>query len=201
MKTLIFFFTTVLLNQVAECSLQDDYFKLSAEDIDGNEVKFEKFKGMVTLVVNTASLCGFTDGHLRDLTRLHDILSFGDLFSVLAFPCNQFGEQEPGDPAQIKQFILVNYNSEFPIFNKVETIGENAHPVYKNIIAQSSTPPDWNFYKYLVDHTGRVTHSWGPKVTIPQIFPHVQQAVDAAWVARGGGDMADKPSELTRDEL
>ena len=67
--------------------------------------------------------------------------------------------------------------------------------------AQSSTPPDWNFYKYLVDHTGKVTHVWGPKVTVPQIFPHVQQAVDAAWVARGGGDLGDKPSELTRDEL
>ena len=86
--------------------------------------------------MNTASMCGFTESHLRDLTRLHDILSFGDLFSVLAFPCNQFGEQEPGEPGQIKQFIKVNYNAEFPIFSKVEAIGENAHPVYKNIIGE-----------------------------------------------------------------
>ncbi|XP_037078506.1 glutathione peroxidase 7-like [Pollicipes pollicipes] len=200
MAVLSIVFIALLASYQVSCSLEDEYFKLSAESIDGEIVNFSQFRGMATLVVNTASMCGFTDSHLRDLTRAHDILSHGGLFSVLAFPCNQFGEQEPGDPPQIKQFVLVNYESEFPLFNKVDVIGENAHPVFRNIIAQSSAPPDWNFYKYLVDHTGRVTHSWGPRVTVAEIFADLQSAVDAAKAARGT-DGPEPAGDKAREEL
>merc|ERR1712126_137728 len=128
----------------------EDFYSHKVLDLDGNEVDLEQFRGKATLVVNTASYCGFTESHLRGLTRLHDILGYGGHFSVLAFPCNQFGEQEPGTEEQIQGFYRGTYKAEYPIFGKIDVIGEEAHAAYKNLIAQTLTHPDWNFYKYLV---------------------------------------------------
>ena len=85
--------------------------------------------------MNVASYCGFTESTYPGLVRLHDILSHGDYFNVLAFPCNDFGEQEPGDAEQIAVF-LTGYKVEFPVFAKVEASGEDAHPLYKNLIGE-----------------------------------------------------------------
>ncbi len=150
----------------------------------------------VSLVVNVASLCGYTDSSYRGLKRLQDILGYSQKFNVLAFPCNQFGEQEPYEDEAILNFAKTNYDVEFPIFSKVDVIGENAHPAFKNLISelfidinqsivlnwkktnyifaflsgQSSVHPDWNFYKYLVDHNGKVLKAWSTKTTVEEIF-------------------------------
>lgn len=91
----------------------------------------------VSLVVNVATLCGFTDSTYKDLKKLHDILGFGGKFNVLAFPCNQFGDQEPYENEVILNFAKTNYAVEFPMFSKIDVIGEHAHPAYKSLISKT----------------------------------------------------------------
>lgn len=93
----------------------------------------------VSLVVNVASLCGYTDSSYKGLKRLQDILGYSKKFNVLAFPCNQFGEQEPHEDEVILNFAKTNYDVEFPIFSKVDVIGENAHPAIKNLISKHTS--------------------------------------------------------------
>ena len=90
----------------------------------------------MSLVVNVASLCGYTDSSYRALKRLQDILGYNQKFNVLAFPCNQFGEQEPYEDEVIYNFAKTNYAVEFPMFSKIDVIGENAHPAFKNLISK-----------------------------------------------------------------
>ncbi len=90
----------------------------------------------MSLVVNVASLCGYTDSTYRALKRLQDILGYNKKFNVLAFPCNQFGEQEPHEDEVIHNFVKTNYDVEFPIFSKIDVIGENAHPAFKTLISK-----------------------------------------------------------------
>ena len=99
----------------------------------------------VSLVVNVASLCGFTDTTYRGLKRLQDILGYGKRFQVLAFPCNQFGDQEPYDNDIIQQFATTNYAVEFPMFSKVDVIGEEAHPAFKNLISKKTNVFTFDF--------------------------------------------------------
>lgn len=155
-----------------------DFYTFVVKDISENNVPLEKYRGSVTLVVNVASQCGFTDSHYKDLTRLHDILSYGGRFHVLAFPCNQFDEQEPADNKDIADFVRETYQAEFPLFAKIDVIGESAEPAFKNLISQSSRPPDWNFYKYLVNENGRVLDVWGPRTGVEDIFDTIQKAVE-----------------------
>ena len=82
-----------------------------------------------------ASLCGYTDTTYRALKRLQDILGYNDKFNVLAFPCNQFGDQEPFEDDVILNFARTNYNVEFPMFAKIDVTGENAHPAFQNLIS------------------------------------------------------------------
>ena len=81
-------------------------------------------------------MCGYTDTTYRALKRLQDILSYGDKFNVLAFPCNQFGDQEPYDDEAILNFARTNYDVEFPMFSKINIIGEEAHPAFQNLISE-----------------------------------------------------------------
>ena len=108
----------------------------------------------VSLVVNVASQCGYTDTNYRGLVQLQR--KFGAHgFTVMAFPCNQFGSQEPGTMREILQFAE-DYGVKFPIFSKVDITGEHASPVYEYLIGSSGNIPKWNFCKYLVDKGGHV---------------------------------------------
>lgn len=108
----------------------------------------------VSLVVNVASQCGYTNVNYRALVQLQH--KFGLLgFTVLAFPCNQFGNQEPGPIGEIIRFAE-DYGAKFPIFSKVDVIGESASPVYQYLTGSSGNVPKWNFCKYLVDKNGHV---------------------------------------------
>lgn len=129
-------------------------YDLSFIDNSGNEVKLESFKGKTILIVNTASQCGYTKQY-EDLQKIQS-----DSVVVLGFPCNQFGNQEPGTTEEIKTFCTNVYGITFPISQKVEVNGPNAHPIYKHLKDSAIDGRDigWNFEKFLVSADGLITH-------------------------------------------
>ncbi|MBB5048254.1 glutathione peroxidase [Rhodopseudomonas rhenobacensis] len=142
-------------------------YDFSARTLDGQELPLKQFEGQVLLIVNTASACGFTPQY-KGLEELQQ--AYGDRgFSVLGFPCNQFGHQEPGDAAAIGQFCQKNYGVSFPMFDKVEVNGSGAHPLFQYLKAEKSgllgAAIKWNFTKFLVDRSGRVVARHAPTTT------------------------------------
>lgn len=125
----------------------------------------EKYKGNVLLIVNTASKCGFTKQY-AGLQALYEKYKDQGL-EILAFPCNQFGHQEPGDDAAIKNFCTDTFGVTFPVMAKIEVNGEGAHPLYKELKkAQGGLLGNeikWNFTKFLVDREGRVVDRFAPQ--------------------------------------
>jgi glutathione peroxidase len=139
-------------------------YDFSAETLAGQDLPLKTFEGQVLLIVNTASACGFTPQY-KGLEDLQQTLKPRG-FSVLGFPCNQFGGQEPGDSRQIEQFCESNYHVSFPMFAKIEVNGDGAHPLYKFLKAERSgllgPSIKWNFTKFLVDRGGRVMARHAP---------------------------------------
>lgn len=163
-------------------------YDFSAVSIDGDDVKLSDYKGKVLLIVNTASKCGFTPQY-EELQKLYEEYNEKGL-EILGFPCNQFKEQEPGENKEIKNFCQINYGVTFPLFEKVEVRGENAHPIFKYLIskapfkgldqnhpigkklyeilnaASSNYFKDdeikWNFTKFLIDRDGNVSGRYEP---------------------------------------
>ena len=129
-------------------------FKATA--IDGSEIDLSTYEGQVVLVVNTASQCGFTSQY-AGLQELHDTYAEQG-FTVLGFPCDQFGEQEPGDEAEIAAFCERNYGVTFPMFAKVDVNGDDAHPLFRGCKDEKSGllggKIKWNFTKFLVGRDG-----------------------------------------------
>ena len=128
-------------------------YDLSFIDNSGNEVSLESFKGKDIIIVNTASHCGYTSQY-SDLQKVQS-----DSTVVLGFPCNQFGNQEPGSDEDIKNFCSTNYSVTFPISKKIEVNGPNAHPVYKYL--KENTGIDdigWNFEKFVISKDGSISH-------------------------------------------
>ncbi|XP_071438910.1 glutathione peroxidase 7-like isoform X2 [Hetaerina americana] len=154
---------------------------------------------MISLVVNVASECGYTDSHYKALKRLQDILSFNGKFNILAFPCNQFGGQEPSENDQIEEFAVNEYGVEFPIFAKIDVLGENADLAFKSLIAQSKLQPDWNFYKYLVGSDGLVLDAWDTKTSVEDVFPQIERAVRMAESA--GIDHIEEDPHFSKEDL
>ena len=113
------------------------------------------FALQVSLVVNVASECGFTDTNYKELVMLHELYSYRG-FTVLAFPSNQFGEQEPSSNEKILSFATDRYGVNFPMFSKIDVDGENQCEVYKFLTRSTGSTPTWNFCKYLVDKQGKV---------------------------------------------
>ena len=150
----------------------------SATAIDGREIPLASYAGQVLLVVNTASKCGFTPQYagLELLAR-----SLGPRgFSVLGFPCNQFGNQEPGSNADIAAFCSTNYEVSFPIFARMEVNGRGTHPLYQHLKDArrglfGSGAVKWNFTKFLVDRSGQVVNRYGPAVGPERIRPHIER--------------------------
>lgn len=139
------------------------FFGLSAKNIDGKDVQLGDYQGKVVLVVNVASKCGFT-GQYAGLEKLWDSYKDKGLV-VLGFPSNEFGGQEPGTEAEIKQFCSLKYNVSFPMFSKVEVKkGSAQSPIY-SFLTQKYDAPAWNFTKYLVGKDGQVIQSFGSRVS------------------------------------
>lgn len=133
--------------------------QFKAKDIDGKMIDFSQFKGKKLLIVNTASQCGFTPQY-KDLEALYQKYKDKN-FMIIAFPCNDFGNQEPGDAAEIKSFCQKNYGVSFMVMEKVKIKGENISPIYqwltqkeKNGVKSSTVM--WNFQKYLIDENGHL---------------------------------------------
>jgi glutathione peroxidase len=140
-------------------------YDFSAKSLDGSDVPLSNFKGEVLLIVNTASKCGFTPQY-EGLEELYKKLHPSG-FSVLGFPCNQFGAQEPGNEAEIGEFCTLNYGVSFPMFAKVDVNGDAAHPLYKFLKKEQpgvlgSQGIKWNFTKFLVDRAGHVVERFAP---------------------------------------
>jgi len=142
-------------------------YDFTAQSLAGEEVQLKRFEGQVLLIVNTASACGFTPQY-RGLEALQR--EFGPRgFSVLGFPCNQFGGQEPGDARQIEQFCASKYDVTFPLFAKIDVNGSKAHPLYSYLKSEKSgllgSSIKWNFTKFVVDRSGKVVGRHAPTVT------------------------------------
>ena len=140
-------------------------YDFSARDIDGNEQSLGNWRGKTMLIVNVASKCGFTPQYkgLEELWR--DRRDEG--LVVLGFPCDQFGHQEPGNEAEIKNFCSTSYDVTFPMFAKVEVNGDNAHPLYQWLKKEAkgllgSEAIKWNFTKFLIDADGNVVKRYAP---------------------------------------
>ena len=143
-------------------------YDFSAKTIDGAEQKLDAYKGKTVLVVNVASKCGFTPQY-KGLEAMYEKFSDKGLV-VLGFPCDQFGHQEPGDEAEIKNFCALTYDVKFPMFAKVDVNGADAHPLYKYLKHEAkgllgSEAIKWNFTKFLVDKTGKVVRRYAPTDT------------------------------------
>ncbi|MGA0585708.1 glutathione peroxidase [Dyella sp. KRB-257] len=149
-----------------------DIYDFTARDIDGNERSLGEFRGKTLLVVNVASRCGFTPQY-AGLEKLWREMSDRGVV-VLGFPCDQFGHQEPGDEAEIRNFCSTRYEVSFPMFAKVEVNGADAHPLYrwlknegKGILGSEAIK--WNFTKFLVDARGQVVKRYAPTDTPEKI--------------------------------
>lgn len=142
-----------------------DIYDFSARGIDGDERSLADYRGKVMLIVNTASKCGFTSQY-SGLEKLYRDKQEQGLV-VLGFPCDQFGNQEPGDENEIKNFCSLTYDVSFPMFAKVEVNGSGAHPLYQYLTNEKkgllgTTSVKWNFTKFLVDRSGKVVARYAP---------------------------------------
>lgn len=152
--------------------MSENIYDFSAGNMLGNEVSLSDFKGKVLLIVNTASKCGFTP-QFAGLEALYQKYKDKGL-EILGFPCNQFGNQDPGSNEEIKRFCEVNYGVTFPMFEKVDVNGDSAHPLFKFLKKQArgfigTEAIKWNFTKFLVDRNGKVIDRYAPTDT-PEKF-------------------------------
>lgn len=178
-------------------------YDFTAKDIDGNQVEIKNYKGKAMLIVNTASKCGFTPQY-EDLQRLYEKYHDKGL-EILAFPCNQFMEQEPGKNQDIKAFCALNFGVTFTILEKINVNGTSAHPIFKFLRENApfkgfdmSNPTNkildamlkekfpeftvgdsirWNFTKFLVDREGKILERFEPAVSPMDIEPYVEKVL------------------------
>lgn len=148
---------------------QSKFYSFNANLINGTQVSMEEYKGKVILVVNTASKCSFTSQY-EGLEKIYQ--EYGDKdFIILGFPCNQFGQQDPGDNSEIDKFCKVNYGVTFPVFEKIHVNGNDAHPLFKYL--KDELPGflgrkiKWNFTKFLIDSKGKCIKRYG-SITKPE---------------------------------
>lgn len=145
------------------------FYQFSAKSLQGKEVSMETFKGKTVLVVNTASKCGLTPQY-EGLEKLYEKYKDKGLV-ILGFPCNQFGNQEPGDEKSISEGCLINYGVSFPMFSKIEVNGANAHPIYKYLKKELGgwfgSRIKWNFTKFLINKEGKPVKRFSP-ITLPE---------------------------------
>lgn len=150
---------------------RDSIYDLTVKDARGNEVDLSTYKGKVLLIVNVASECGLANTNYTEMNQLYQKYKDQGL-EILAFPCNQFGNEEPGTMDEILEYVS-RFKVEFPIFNKIEVNGESAHPLYKFLKASKGglfgDGIKWNFSKFLVDREGHVVDRFAP-TTSPLSF-------------------------------
>ncbi len=159
--------------------MSTSFYTLSARSLQGKEIPMETYRGKIVLVVNTASKCGFTPQY-AGLEKLYQDYRERGLV-VLGFPCNQFGNQEPGDEQSIASECLVNYGVTFPMFAKTNVNGPDAHPIFTYLKSRLrgllGGRIKWNFTKFLLDEQGTPVKRFGPTVKPEAIDRYLQKHV------------------------
>lgn len=152
-------------------------YTFGADNYKNETIDFTKYQGKTLLIVNTASACGFTPQYagLEELYQQYKDKGF----EVLAFPCNQFGQQEKGDNSEIKQFCDLNFNISFELFSKINVNGDNTHPLYKHLKQQApgilgSKRIKWNFTKFLINRDGEVVKRYSPTTKPEQLKSDIE---------------------------
>ena len=153
-------------------------YQFSCEDAKGNKVELNDYQGKTLLIVNTASKCGFTPQYecLEELQKKYG----SENFSVLAFPCNQFGGQEPGSNEEIVEFCTLNYSNTFPVFSKVDVNGNEAHPLFNFLTTEKkgllgTEKIKWNFTKFLINKEGEPVARYGSSTTPEKIQADIEK--------------------------
>jgi glutathione peroxidase len=181
----LFFLGGALMSAMSQASAAErdvpPALRFKMETLDGKQVELSKYNGKVVLVVNVASKCGLTPQY-KQLEALHEKYA-GKGLAVLGFPCNQFGQQEPGTAGQIREFCSKNYGVQFDMFAKVNVNGDEACDLYKHLKSLNTKPKGpgeigWNFEKFLLNRRGDVIARFEPR-TKPDA-PDVVQAIEAA---------------------
>ncbi|KAD6120151.1 hypothetical protein E3N88_11422 [Mikania micrantha] len=153
------------------------------KDNTGKDVNLSIYKGKVLLIVNVASKCGFTNSNYTQLTDLYR--KYKDRgFEILAFPCNQFLQQEPGPIEDTVQFVCERFKAEYPIFAKVKVNGSNTEPLYKYLKANGgglTGSIKWNFTKFLIGKKGEVIHRFGVMVEPSAIEADIEKALEEPY--------------------
>lgn len=157
--------------------------EIPLKDINGKSTSLKAYEGKVLLVVNVASKCGLTPQY-KALEAVHQKYK-GQGFTVLGFPCNDFGSQEPGSNEEIKEFCSTKYNVTFPMFDKLHVKGAERHALYTALTGEGSAFPGdvkWNFGKFLIGRDGKVLKRFEPKVAPDSA--EVTQAIESALAAK-----------------
>ncbi|KGN53059.1 probable phospholipid hydroperoxide glutathione peroxidase [Cucumis sativus] len=172
-----------LLNMAQGSS--NSIFDFTVKDIRGNDVSLSEYKGKVLLIVNVASECGLTKSNYKELNVLYDKYK-NQGFEILAFPCNQFAGQEPGNNEQIQETVCTRFKAEFPIFDKVDVNGKDAAPIYKFLKSQEAGRGlfgdgiKWNFTKFLVNKEGKVVGRYAPTTSPSKIEKDIENLLQSA---------------------
>ena len=157
-------------------------YNFTMDDIDGTPRPLGEFKGKVMMIVNTASFCGNTPQYAGLQTLYERYRDQG--FTILAFPANDFGKQEPGDNKEIAEFCYTKYSLEFPLFSKITVLGDQKHPLYRYLTEDTPFKGEikWNFQKFLVNQQGEVIARYEPgqKPLTPQIVGDIEKALQTS---------------------
>ncbi|KAK6158181.1 hypothetical protein DH2020_005495 [Rehmannia glutinosa] len=167
----------------SQSSLPQSIHEFTVKDAKGNDVNLGIYKGKVLLIVNVASQCGLTNSNYTELTQLYEKYKDQGL-EILAFPCNQFGSQEPGTIEEIQNFVCTRFKAEYPVFDKVEVNGPNTAPIYKYMKSvKGSLFGDnikWNFSKFLVDKEGQIVDGYAPTTSPLSIEKDIKKLLGKA---------------------
>lgn len=155
-------------------------YDFTVKAADGSAVSMKKYQGQVLLIVNVASKCGFTpqyDG-LEELYKKYSSKGF----TILGFPCNQFGGQEPGTNSEVQDFCRMNYGVTFPVMAKVDVNGDNADPLYNFLKSEApgvlgTEAIKWNFTKFLIGRDGKILHRYAPQTEPKDIDKDIEKLV------------------------
>lgn len=162
-----YFIMIALAVAVLPVLAQKSFYDFTVKDISGQDFPLEKLKGKKVLVVNTASECGLTPQY-EELQQLYKKYG-GEKFTIIGFPSNDFGKQEPGSNEEIASFCKVNYGVTFPMMSKISVKGEDQHPLYTWLTTESENGVEdskvmWNFQKYMINEEGKLEGHFNPQV-------------------------------------